>query len=45
LKVKHNVDVKDLVCVSVMYGEINESLGEDPCDPAREKRILPPPFL
>jgi len=28
-----------------MYGEINESLGEDPCDPAREKRILPPPFL
>jgi len=28
-----------------MYGEINESLGEDPCDPAREKRILPPSFL
>jgi len=28
-----------------MYGEIKESLGEDLCDPAREKRILPPPFL
>merc|ERR1739848_775007 len=32
-----------ILCVSVMYGEINKSLGEDLCDPAREKRILPPP--
>jgi len=23
----------------------NKSLGEDPCDPAREERILPPPFI